>query len=202
MAGFPSPFGGSDESTFDSEDEFVPEHLPEPGPFLDAHDVLTGDRHVAFHDVTETVFEERTVYDMTFGYNLARLNLDTRHPGAGYRYAVDADDETVLRAEFTPTTDFCPQTDTLTVGSFRAWNGLNDHHGYDLVRVRVASSHHQSEAVNQKLESLEAAFLETGEVPAGDGPSEPTDNTAAPGPAVGGPNGPVPERDDGPETPF
>jgi len=72
---------------------------------------------------------------MTFNYNLARLNLDTRHTGAGYRYAVERDDaddaveaediDRVLRAEFTPTTLFCPQTHTLTIGSFRAWNGLS-----------------------------------------------------------------------------
>jgi len=50
---------------------------------------------------------------MTFNYNLARLNLDTRHTSAGYRYADERDDaidavesediDRVLRAEFTPT---------------------------------------------------------------------------------------------------
>jgi len=91
---------------------------------------------------------------MTFNYNLARLNLDTRHTSAGYRYADERDDaidavesediDRVLRAEFTPTTPFCPQTHTLTIGSFRAWNGLADRHEYDLVRVRAAPMHHQS----------------------------------------------------------
>ncbi|WP_435129851.1 hypothetical protein [Halobaculum sp. D14] len=163
MAGFPSPFGGSDdEALFDDADEFVPEHIPAPGEFLDGHDVLTGDDHVRFHELTREVFEERTVYDMTFNYNLARLNLDTRHRSAGYRYAESADDDSVLRAEFTPTTPFCPQTHTLTIGSFRAWNGLSDRHDYDLVRVRADAMHHRSDAINDRLEELESQYLETG----------------------------------------
>jgi len=67
----------------------------------------------------------------------------------GYRYAEETDDPSVLRAEFTPTTPFCPQTHTLTIGSFRAWNGLSERHEYDLVRVRAAPMHHQSEAINE-----------------------------------------------------
>ena len=63
------------------------------------------------------------MYDVTFDYNLARLNLDTRHENAGYRYAEEADDPSVLRAEFTPTTPFCPQTHTLTVGSEHVQRG-------------------------------------------------------------------------------
>ena len=186
---------GSDDEGFDLEDEFVPEHLPEPGPFLTDHDVLTGDDHLAFHRVTRECFEERGVYDMTFGYNLARLNRDRRHPDAGYRYAEEVDvggdgldergdearergdgahdqgekahgqgDRTrrVLRAEFTPTTPFCPQSDTLALGSARAWNGLSDRHGYDLVRVRVAPMHHASEEINATIERLESRFVETG----------------------------------------
>jgi hypothetical protein len=163
MAGFPSPFGGDDDDLFDDEDAFVPDHVPRPGKFLQGHDVLTGPDHVAFHRITHDCFEERTVYDMTFNYNLARLNLDTRHPGAGYRYAEQADDPDVLRAEFTPTTPFCPQTHTLTMGSFRAWNGLSDRHEYDLVRVRADRMHHQSEAINDQLAELEERFLETGD---------------------------------------
>ncbi|WP_256301862.1 hypothetical protein [Haloarchaeobius salinus] len=173
MPGFPSPFGGEDGGLFDSDDEFVPDNVPTPGPFLDGQDVLAGSDHVMFHRLTHELFEERKVYDMTFNYNLARLNLDTRHPGAGYRYAVessdaddaiDADDiETVLRAEFTPTTPFCPQTHTLTIGSFRAWNGLSDRHEYDLVRVRAAPMHHQSETINEQLVELETTFLEEGD---------------------------------------
>jgi hypothetical protein len=165
MFGFDSPLsrGGA---TFDDYDEYVPEHLPEPGPFLDGHPVLTGDEHVAFHRVTRAVFEERGVYDVTFDYNLARLNLDRRHENAGFRYAEESDrddDRAVLRAEFTPTTAFCPQTTTLTEGAFRAWNGLDDRHEYDLVRVRADPSHHDSESVNERLRELEAVFVASGD---------------------------------------
>lgn len=164
MTRFSSPFGG-DENLFDDYDAFVPEHIPRVGEFLDGHDVLTGDQHNAFHKLTRDLFEERKVYDMTFNYNLARLNLDTRHENAGYRYAEQTDGSCVLRAEFTPTTPFCPQTHTLTMGSFRAWNGLSDRHDYDLVRVRAATMHHQSEAINDQLATLEAKYEETGTVP-------------------------------------
>ena len=184
MPGVPSPFG-SDDDLFDDYDEFVAANLPRPGEFLDGHDVLAGADHLAFHRLTRECFEARTVYDMTFDYNLARLNLDTRHEDAGFRYAVERGDATdavdpadaaghafgggvdrVLRAEFTPTTAFCPQTHTLTIGAFRAWNGLADRHEYDLVRGRAAPTHNQSEAVNDRLAELETAFLETGDVEA------------------------------------
>jgi hypothetical protein len=166
MAGFPSPFGNtSDEALFDGYDEFVPEHLPEPGAFLDGHQILTGDDHLAVHRLTRELFEERTVYDMTFNYNLARLNLDTRHDNAGYRYAEHRDNPSVLRAEFTPTTPFCPQTHTLTIGSFRAWNGLSQRHEYDLVGVRVAEAHHQSDEINERLAKLETELRSTGRIP-------------------------------------
>ncbi len=213
MVGFSSPFGGGRESgddLFDDYDEFVPATIPEPGRFLEGHDVLTGDEHLAVHDLTRELFEERSVYDMTFGYNLARLNLDTRHRDAGYRYAHeqsssssgsqarqdavetgsdeyaldDADDLDVLRAEFTPTTPFCPQSDTLTVGSFRAWNGLADRHDYDLVRVRVAEMHHRADGINEQLADLEASFRETGSV---EGDSEADGETG--GPQRGGGSG-------------
>jgi hypothetical protein len=165
MPSFPSPFGSDDDdSLFDSYDEFVPEHIPEPDQFLDGHEVLVDELHLAVHRLTRELFEERTVYDMTFNHNLARLNLDTRHTNAGYRYARGADNPSVLRAEFTPTTPFCPQTHTLTIGSFRAWNGLSDRHGYDIVRVRAAPMHHQSDAINEQLEALEQTYRETGEV--------------------------------------
>lgn len=173
MPGFPSPFGSSDDaSLFEAYDEFTPEAIPSPGPFLDNHDVLTGRRHLAFHRLSRMLFEERSVYDMTFNYNLARLNLDTRHTTAGYRYAIERTDAAdavtdvsrVLRAEFTPTTPFCPQTHTLTIGSFRAWNGLRDRHEFDLVRVRAAPMHHQSDAINDQLADLEERFLDTGEI--------------------------------------
>lgn len=173
MPGFPSPFGGDDGDLFDSYDEFVLDDVPTPGEFLEGHEVLAGDDHVAFHRLTRDLFEERKVYDMTFNYNLARLNLDTRHANAGYRYAVERSDagdaitadgtERVLRAEFTPTTPFCPQTHTLTVGSFRAWNGLAARHEFDLVRVRAAPMHHQSEAINAQLAEIEETYCETGD---------------------------------------
>jgi hypothetical protein len=157
--------------TFDPGDEFVPEHLPDPGPdsFLAGHEVLAGREHVAFHRLTAAVFEDRSVYDVTFDYNLARLNRDPRHPDAGYRYAVEAGDPGVLRAEFTPTTPFCPQSHSLARASFRAWNGERDRHGYDLVRVRVAGMHQRSDAVNEELAALEAEFAETGTLPGADG---------------------------------
>jgi hypothetical protein len=176
MPGFPSPFGTDDSSLFDNYDEFVPDHNPMPDRFLEGHEMLEGSDHVAFHRLTRELFEERKVYDMTFNYNLARLNLDTRHKNAGYRYAVErdsADDaiedervDRVLRAEFTPTTPFCPQTHTLTIGSFRAWNGLSDRHEYDLIRVRPAPMHHQSEAISDQLAELERKYVETGDVTA------------------------------------
>jgi hypothetical protein len=166
MTGFPTPFGGSSDgdSLFDDSDEVVENNLPTPGQFLENHDVLSGDGHVAFHETTKEIFEVRGVYDMTFGYNLARLNLDSRHRDAGYRYAKEGDDPSVLRAEFTPTTPFCPQSNTLTKGSFRAWNELRDQHDYDLVRVRVNDMHHRSGEINAVLEALETQFRETGSV--------------------------------------
>jgi len=147
-------------TTFDDRDAFVPEHLPAPGPFLDGHRVLTGEAHGAFHERTYDIFEERGVYDVTFDYNLARLNLDVRYEDAGFRYAEEADAPSVLRAEFTPTTAFCPQTETLTVGAARAWNGLADRHDYDLVRVRAAPMHHESAAINDRLAEMEARDVE------------------------------------------
>ncbi|RQG94928.1 hypothetical protein [Natrarchaeobius chitinivorans] len=195
MVSFSSPFGGDDGGgLFDEYDQFVPDHLPEPGPFLEAHRVLTDDEHAEFHTRTRDLFEERKVYDMTFNYNLARLNLDTRHPGAGYRYAEATDDSSVLRAEFTPTTPFCPQAHTLTIGSFRAWNGLSEEHEYDLVRVRTAPMHHQSESINEQLEELEEAYLETGSVqhqPDGDVGSNPMERAMqSEGPSRGNPDAP------------
>ncbi|AEH38521.1 hypothetical protein [Halopiger xanaduensis] len=184
LPSFMNPFSSArpDDDGFDDFSEFVPEHLPDPGPFLEAHDVLTDDEHVAFHELTRELFEERGVYDATFGYNLAKLNLDVRHTEAGFRYAVDADDSSVLRAEFTPTTEFCPQAEALVTGSFRAWNGLGDRHEYDLVRVRVHPSHHQADPLNESLERLEAEFRETGEIPdpdaGGDGKAEEQQRTS------------------------
>jgi hypothetical protein len=199
MTGFPSPFGGSDDGSglFDEYDEFVEEHIPTPGWFLEDQDVLQRDDHIAFHETTKEFFEDRGVYDMTFGYNLARLNLDTRHPDAGYRYAIEPDDSSILRAEFTPTTPFCPQSDTLTKGSFRAWNDLSDRHEYDLVRVRVKEMHHQSEEINRTLEELEEHFRETGSVAHfTSGANEGSSSGAQPGKSKSN------TYDSGPESPF
>ncbi|MFC7140819.1 hypothetical protein ACFQMA_13425 [Halosimplex aquaticum] len=219
MVSVPSPFG-PDEDTFDAYDEFVPEHVPVPGEFLDGHRVLDGRRHLAVHRLARELFEERAVYDMTFGYNLARLNGDTRHPNAGYRYAVEdpdsvakadgtdglpagaddlpemPDDARVLRAEFTPTTAFCPQSDTLTKGSFRAWNGLAGRHEFDLVRVRVAQMHQRSAPINAALREMEATYVETGEMPEpSDGANSGLDTEID----DGVPGGPEPDRS---QTPF
>ena len=163
-------FWARDESLFDPPDVFNRNNVPEPGPFLTGHEILTDDDHVEFHQISNRVFEQRGVYDMTFNYNLARLNQDTRHPNAGYRYAIDADNDSVLRAEFTPTTPFCPQTHTLTIGSFRAWNGERDEHNFKLVKVRAAPMHHRSEAVNDRLVSIEREFDRTNDIDSFVGP--------------------------------
>lgn len=155
--------GGSAE--FETYREFNPDNIPEPGSFLTGHDVLVEREHYALHRLARMLFEERGVYDMTFGYNLARLNLDPRHPDAGFRYAREAEDSKTLRAEFTPTTEFCPQSDTLSIGAFRAFNGEGDRHEYDLVRVRVADMHQGSEPINEKLSEIEESFVESGELP-------------------------------------
>jgi hypothetical protein len=153
------PFGSTTD-TFDDRSAFVPENLPNAGPFLGSGQVLTGEEHVAVHEWSRDVFEARGVYDVTFDYNLARLNLDRRHPDAGLRYARDGDE---LRAEFTPTTAFCPQAETLAVAAFRAWNGRGDGaetpdppNGAERVRVRVAPMHRDAEAINDRLQSLES----------------------------------------------
>jgi hypothetical protein len=159
-------FGSStraDDAEFDEPGTFVPAHLPEPGPFLADCEVLTGDAHVQFHATTRELFEERGVYDVTFGYNLAELNRDRRHPNAGYRYGRES--EAVLRAEFTPTTEFCPQGETLARASFRAWNGLAERHEYDLVRVRVCPTHQSSDRIDAELADLEETYRETGSLP-------------------------------------
>lgn len=139
---------------FDSYDQFVPEHLPEPGPALTDYTVLSEEDHVKIHKIARDIFERRGVYDSTFGYNLAKLNLDHRHPDAGFRYAIK--EESILVAEFTPTTPFCPQSSVLTTAAHRAWNGEADSHEFDAVQVRVDPMHQHSEAVNQKLEELSA----------------------------------------------
>ncbi|WP_250137704.1 hypothetical protein [Halorientalis salina] len=188
---FPS-LSSSDDVAFDDYDEFVPAHIPEPGSHLAGHAILTGEDHVAFHELTRDLFDERGVYDMTFGYNLARLNLDSRHTDAGYRYAESADESGVLVAEFTPTTEFCPQSNTLAKGSFRAWNGLSDRHEYDLVRVRVDDMHHKAGIINAELEDHERRYVESGTLP---GP-----NAGSGGADAGVPNEEGYDRD--PDAPF
>jgi len=153
MSRFGLSIGGDVE--YDPIDAFEPAHLPTPGPFLLDHEVLTGPDHTAFHALTADCFDARGVYDATFGYNLARLNRDPRHPDAGFRYARERGDPAVLRAEFTPTTPFCPQSRSLTVGAFRAWNGRSDRHEYDRVRVRVHPMHDESLRINAELKRLE-----------------------------------------------
>ncbi|MFC6954462.1 hypothetical protein [Halorubellus litoreus] len=168
-----------DDDTFDRADVFEPAHLPDPGSFLGDVDVLVGDEHLAVHRLAAELFEERGVYDVTFGYNLARLNRDRRHPDAGFRYGTEvrradgtaddgdesADDATVkgddaaptrvLRAEFTPTTEFCPQSEQLATGAFRAWNGLGERHEFDVVVVRVDGMHQESARINAALAELD-----------------------------------------------
>jgi hypothetical protein len=152
-----NPFtrSSSGEPDFDEYDEFVPANLPDPGPSLADHSVLEGEEHVGVHRMVRDVFEERGVYDTTFGYNLAKLNLDPRHPDAGFRYAIEGDG--LLHAEFTPTTAFCPQGDVLTTAAYRALNGLSDRHDFERVAVHVDPSHQDSEAINEKLEGMTVA---------------------------------------------
>ena len=196
----PRPWS-SDADEFDDYDGFEPDHLPQPGSFLEGHEVLTGRDHAAFHRLTRDRFEGRTVYDVTFGYNLARLNLDTRHPTAGYRYAVDADDPSVLRAEFTPTTEFCPQSDALSTASFRAWNAddVGPSHEFDRVRVRVAAMHGESERINERLAEMESALREEGDLP-----DEAETETEAGAAMLGddGGDAPADASPDDPTTPF
>lgn len=170
FSAFRSNDGADDQ--FDAWDAFVTDHQPPPGPFLAGHDVLEANDHAAFHRLTRDLFAERGVYDATFGYNLAKLNLDRRHADAGFRYATDADEPAVLRAEFTPTTEFCPQADSLVAGAFRAWNGLADRHEFDVVRVRVHPSHHRADALAERMARAERRFRETGAVAVGERRSE------------------------------
>jgi len=197
--GLRSFLGAGEGGEFDSYDGFTPDHLPAPGPFLEepAVAVLTGREHAAVHRLARALFERRGVYDITFGYNLARLNLDRRHPTAGFRYGEQRTGERVLRAEFTPTTEFCPQSDTLTVGAFRAFNGESERHEYDLVRVRVDRSHHEATRINGTLRQLETAFEETGElIDVATDTDVPTERGYGPGEGGGD------DADDGPATPF
>jgi hypothetical protein len=91
--------------------------------------------------------------------------VEARHPDAGFRYAREDDERAVLRASFAPTTEFCPQAETLALGSFRALNGLEERHEFDLVRVHVAPVHQHSRRLNAKLSRLADTYVETGSVP-------------------------------------
>ena len=152
QAGTMGLFSRSDSGgpEFDGYGEFVPSNIPEPGPGLTDHAVLEGEEHVEIHRTVRDIFEDRGVYDTTFGYNLAKLNLDPRHPDAGFRYAVEGDE--VLHVEFTPTTAFCPQGEVLTTAASRALNDLTDRHGFEAVEVRIADLHQHSDAINEQLQ--------------------------------------------------
>ncbi|MFB6132353.1 MAG: hypothetical protein ABEJ44_02970 [Halanaeroarchaeum sp.] len=141
--------GSTTDPQFGRYDEFEPEYIPAPGTVLEAHDVLDGTDHVAVHQTARDLFEARGVYDSTFGYNLAKLNLDRRHPDAGFRYAVA--ESAMLIAEFTPTTEFCPQSAVLTKAAHRAWNGMADEHEFDRVEIRIAEMHQNSASINADL---------------------------------------------------
>ena len=158
--------GASDDDCFDGEDEFVPSNIPDPGPFIVGQSILTGDEHVTIHDHARDAFQKFGVYDATFGYNLARLNLDRRHPDAGLRYAWDVADSDVLRVEFTPTTPFCPQSESLTKGTFRALTATRDRGDYETVRVRVHPMHNAADGINESLRQGEERFVETGSLDA------------------------------------
>lgn len=69
MPGFPSIGGGSsdDGDLFGEYEQFDPEYIPESGWFLSGHNVLVDDAHTEFHEVTKEIFDDRGVYDMTFG---------------------------------------------------------------------------------------------------------------------------------------
>ncbi|TKX79105.1 hypothetical protein EXE53_17625 [Halorubrum sp. SD626R] len=152
-----SLLGGS-EPEFDPVDAFTPDHLPEPGPFVREHDVLAGARHATVHEHVTDAFEEHDVYDATFGYNLARLSLDPRHPDAGFRYAEAADngsDDVVLRVEFTPTTAFCPQAEPLAVGALRALRSTSEI-THDAVELRIAERADNADQINERLATLSA----------------------------------------------
>ncbi len=158
--------GASGDDCFDDVGEYVPANIPDPGPFLEGHPPLTDTDHIEVHDHAREAFEAYGVYDATFGYNLARLNLDRRHPGAGLRYAWDADDERVLRVEFTPTTPFCPQSESLTRGTFRALTATRERGDYEAGKVRVHPMHHAADAINESLVRGEERFAETGSLDA------------------------------------
>jgi hypothetical protein len=115
------------------EPGFDASRLPEPGPFLREGRVLVGAAHDAVHARSRELFAERGVHDATFGYNLAALNRDARHPDAGVRYA-ECEGGDALRVAFTPTSPFCPQAVPLARGVAAAWRSADD---YGRVRVRL-----------------------------------------------------------------
>lgn len=158
--------GSDDGETFDEQGRFVPDNLPSAGPHIEDHDVLTGREHIEIHAHAREAFDQYGVYDATFGYNLARLNLDRRHPDAGLRYARDADDPSILRVEFTPTTPFCPQSESLTRGTFRALTATADHADYETVTVRVHPMHNTADGINEALLRGEEQYAETGSLDA------------------------------------
>lgn len=167
----------SEDDRFDPADAFVPEHVPEPTPWLGDGEatVLTGDDHVEVRAMAQTAFEERGVRDATFGYVLTKLDRDRNHPDAGFRFARDGD---TLRVVFTPTTAFCPQGGALALATFRALTVERDRHEFDTVRVRVDETYHASESVNERLADAEREFRETGRLPGEDDADEHVDEMA------------------------
>ena len=146
--------GSPDSDIFDVAESFVEFHLPEPDCILRQYHVLTGDQHVSVHRTAIKIFDAAGIIDPTFGYNLAWLNFDSRYPNAGFRYAESEGDETRLYVSFTPTTHFCPVSDTLALGVSRAWNNSSAH-DYAHVIVRVARMHQLSDEINRTLAELE-----------------------------------------------
>lgn len=146
---FREPDAGAD--ALDGAGEFVPVHLPAPGPFLDGAAVLTGDAHVAVHRTAREVFAACGVRAGALGYNLAVLNRDRRYPDAGFRYAADAE---TLRAEFTPRAPACPRTAALARSALRAFRWHADRFDYGTVRLRVAPGHEDRDAINETLERV------------------------------------------------
>lgn len=147
---------GDPEDEFVDRDRFAPEFLPAPGPALADATVLTDDDHHAVHEAARAAFEDRGVYDATFGYNLAKLNRDRRHPDAGLRYGRPPDDPSALVVEFTPTTPVCPQGETLGVGAARALRAELEASVASRVSVRV-TDHQRTDAINDRLAGMDGA---------------------------------------------
>lgn len=179
----------SSNGFLDDWDEFRPEHLPDPGAHLADHEVLTGEAHLDLHRSVRDVFERRGVYDAAYGYNLARLNLDTRFPDGGLRYAVEeapaADEPSGLRVAFTPTTAVCPETVSLAPAVLRALTAEAEDVGFESVRVRVTSRYQHADRLNSVLSDLERVARDRGSVPAVSGLDDDELDALGPSPPSG-----------------